>query len=295
MINPTGVYVTMRRRHLLSFCAAAVIALATAPAAAFSLEALFAPSAKLWPRWSAHDAKSVASIDHAAWNRFLESTVSKGKDGVGRVAYGRVTDAQRQTLEDYIAALAATPISRYTRAEQLAYWINLYNALTVRVVLDHYPVDSILDIDISPGLFADGPWDKTLVEIEGADVSLNDIEHRVLRPIWRDPRVHYALNCASLGCPNLQGTAFTAANAETLLTAAARAYVNHPRGARLNKGRLVVSSIYIWFQEDFGGDDAGVIGHLRRYADPELGARLARVGRIGDHAYDWALNDASQP
>ena len=87
----------------------------------------------------------------------------------------------------------------------------------MKVVLDHYPVDGIRDIDISPGLFAGGPWDKKLVEIEGDDVSLNDIEHRILRPIWRDPCIHYAVNCASIGCSNLRPTAFTAANAERCL------------------------------------------------------------------------------
>ena len=159
-------------------------------------------------------------------------------------------------------------------------------------MLDHYPVDGIRDIDISPGLFADGPWDKKLVEIEGEDVSLNDIEHRILRPIWRDPRIHYAVNCASIGCSNLRPTAFTAANSDALLTAAAQAYVNHPRGARVEDGKLIVSSIYVWFQEDFGGNDAGVIRHLIRYAAAGLGTRLAGVTSIHTHDYDWGLNDA---
>ena len=104
-----------------------------------------------------------------------------------------------------------------SRDEQLAYWINLYNALTVKVILDHYPVKSILDIDISPGWFSIGPWGKKLVAVEGVEISLDDIEHRILRPIWRDPRIHYALNCAAVGCPNLLREAFTGATAEVLL------------------------------------------------------------------------------
>ncbi len=193
----------LSRRHLTALVVACAVALAAFPAAALSIEALFAPSAKLWERWIAHDPNATAGIDHGTWNRFLKTYVSDGDDGVYRVAYGRVTGADKRVLEDYVAGLAATPISGYARAEQLAYWINLYDALTVKVVLDHYPVDSIRDIDISPGLFADGPWDRKLVEIEGEDVSLNDIEHRILRPIWRDPRIHYAVNCASIGCPDL--------------------------------------------------------------------------------------------
>ena len=161
------------------------------------------------------------------------------------------------------------------------------------VVLDHYPVDGIRDIDISPGLFADGPWDKKLVEIEGEAVSLNDIEHRILRPVWRDPRIHYAVNCAAIGCPNLQPTAYTAANTDALLDEAARAYVNHPRGARVEDGKLIVSSIYVWFQDDFGGDNAGVIHHLTRHADAGLRTQLSGVASIYTHHYDWLLNDTA--
>ncbi len=100
-----------------------------------------------------------------------------------------------------VLILAATSADRLRRAEQFPFWINLYNALTVKVVLDHYPVEIIRDIDISPGLFADGPWGKKLVTVEGEALSLDDIEHRILRPIWKDPRLHYVLNCAALGVP----------------------------------------------------------------------------------------------
>lgn len=167
--------------------------------------------------------------------------------------------------------------------------------MTVKTVLEHYPVDGIRDIDISPGLFADGPWGKELVEVAGEPLSLDDIEHRILRPIWRDPRVHYAVNCAALGCPNLAPRAFTAANTEAQLEAAARAYVNHPRGVMARRGKLVVSSIYIWFKADFGNTDPGVISHLKAYARPDLAARLMDARRIDDHTYDWALNGIASP
>ncbi len=101
------------------------------------------------------------------------------------------------------------------------------------------------------------------------------------------------MNCAAIGCPNLPSVAFTVENAEMLLEAAARAYVNHPRGSRIEDGKLVVSSIYVWFQEDFGDNDAGVIAHLSRYADRDLAAKLSAVERIGAHEYDWSLNDAN--
>ncbi|MFQ5958959.1 MAG: DUF547 domain-containing protein, partial [Alphaproteobacteria bacterium] len=239
-----------------------VAGFAAALAMLWPLSALAAPKAELWQRWTAHDPAATATIDHSAWERFVKAYVAPQADGVNRVPYGRIGVAGRNALDDYIAALAATPISTYGRAEQLAYWINLYNALTVRVVLDHYPVKSILDIRISPGWFAIGPWGKKVVTVEGEALSLDDIEHRILRPIWRDARIHYAVNCASIGCPNLRAEAFTGSGAEALLSQAAVDYVNHPRGAEVRGGRLVVSSIYAWYKEDFGDSDAGVIDHL---------------------------------
>lgn len=253
-----------------------------------------APKAELWARWEAHEPRSKLSLTHSAWGAFLEKYVRAGEDGSTGFAYGAVTREDRMALDDYVSALEAVPVRTLPRREQLPYWVNLYNALTVRVVLEHYPVASIRDIDISPGLFADGPWGKKLATVEGEEVSLDDIEHRILRPIWRDPRIHYAVNCASVGCPDLQPRAMTSANAERYLEDGAAAFVNHPRGARVEDGRLIVSSIYDWFEEDFGGDDAGVIAHLKSYAKGALAAALEGVSRISGDSYDWRLNDATK-
>ncbi len=261
-----------------------VMMVAVAPVAA-------APAAELWGRWMAQNPDSTLGVDHSAWDAFVTTYVAEGDDGINRIAYGRVTDVDRTALDTYIGRLEAAPVSTLSRARQLPYWINLYNALTVRAVLEHYPVASIREIDISPGLFADGPWGKKLVSIEGEPVSLDDIEHRILRPIWKDPRVHYAVNCASIGCPNLQTKAFTVENTDSLLTEAARAYINHPRGARVEDGKLTVSSIYDWFKADFGGTDETVIAHLNRYAEGALKNALDGATGIDGYAYDWALND----
>lgn len=262
-----------------------------APAAnAGVLERLFAPSAQVWSFWDTHGTATDV-IDNSPWQRFLQNYVRPDDDGINRVEYAKVTAAERAALRNYIERLQKINIRDYGRDEQLAYWINLYNAVTVNVVLEHYPVASIRDIDISPGFLSFGPWDKKLLSIEGQAVSLNDIEHRILRPIWKDPRLHYALNCASLGCPNLQTTAFTAVNTPALLDASARDYVNHPRGVSIIDGELRVSSIYSWFREDFGDNDADVIKHLRRYASAGLAAELAGFDHIDDDDYDWSLND----
>jgi hypothetical protein len=274
-----------------------MVALAAMLAPALGPGAAAAPRAELWPRWQAHDPAAQTRIEHGAWAGFLARYVAAGADGINRVAYGEVTPGDRAQLERYVEALAGLPISRYARAEQMAYWINLYNALTVRLVLAHYPVASIRDIDISPGLFSDGPWGRQLVAIEGEPVSLDDIEHRILRPIWHDARIHYALNCAALGCPSLQPEPFLAEHLEEQLERAARAYVNHPRAVTIADGELVVSSIYEWFKEDFGGTDQGVIAHLRCYAAPALARALERFSALDDDRYDWRLNglDAVEP
>ena len=267
-----------------------VLVSAGAPASAGLLDKLFAPKADLWERWQAHDPDSSLNVDHTLWDQFLDTYVIEGTDGVNRLPYARISDDDHQALVDYLAMLARTPISQLNRAQQRAFWINLYNALTVKVVADHYPVASIRDIDISTGLFADGPWRKKLVVIEGESLSLDDIEHRILRPIWRDPRIHYAVNCAAIGCPNLQRTAFTAQNTEALLEAGARAYVNHPRGVRSVEDGVIVSSIYVWFEADFA-TDGGVIAHYKRYANSPLARKLNANPRVSGNAYDWALND----
>jgi Protein of unknown function, DUF547 len=282
----------MRRRAAALLLVFGALLTSGAPAPAQTLEAWFAPSAKLWPKWQAQDALSTTKVDHSAWDGLLKLYLRPGADGINRVAYGEVDGAGRQALAGYLDRLQQVAVDKLARAEQLAFWINLYNAATVKVVLDHYPVRSIRDIDISPGLFADGPWDKRLVRVGGEDLTLNDIEHRILRPIWRDPRIHYAVNCASLGCPNLATDAFRGDTADAMLDAAARGYVNHPRGVQDQGGRIIVSKIYLWYGEDFGGSDAAILDHLRRYAAPELRAALQGKSRIDGYEYDWRLNDA---
>jgi len=258
--------------------------------APLALPARAAPKAELWNRWQAHDAAANATLDHAPWDRLLTTYLVIGTDGINRFAYGRVTAADRQALEGYIDGLAGISVSRLNRGEQLAYWVNLYNALTVAVVLRHFPVESIRDIDISPGFFADGPWGKKLVTVEGEPISLDDIEHRILRPIWRDPRLHYVVNCASLGCPNLMPAALRANAIDITLDAAARGFINHPRGARVGPDGLVVSKIYDWFKDDFGGGDIGVIAHLGKFAATPLAKAIADGTVIDRFEYDWRLN-----
>ena len=252
-----------------------------------------APKAELWARWQKHDAANTQKIDHTLWNSFLKHyVVVPHPSGINRVRYQAVTPEDLKNLRAYLHSMQALPISSYSRAEQKAYWINLYNAVTVDVILSRFPVASIRDINISPGLLARGPWGAKLLTVEGEKVSLDDIEHRILRPIWKDNRIHYAVNCASLGCPNLQPVAFTGENIEALLEKAADEFINHARGVAIKKGRLEVSSIYVWFQEDFGRDAEELMEHWQTYAGPVLAEALEKYSGGLSHDYDWRLNGA---
>ena len=252
-----------------------------------------APKAELWARWQKHDAGSTQKINHGAWDSFLKQfVVAPHPSGIHRVRYQAVQPEDLRNLKNYLQAMQTVAISSYNRVEQKTYWINVYNALTVDVILARFPVASIRDINISPGFLSRGPWGAKLFGAEGERLSLDDIEHRILRPIWKDSRVHYAVNCASLGCPNLQPLAFTGENIESLMEKAAREFVNHPRGVSIQNGRLQVSSIYVWFQEDFGRDAEDLMEHWQKYANPKLADALEKYSGGLAHDYDWRLNGA---
>ena len=264
------------------------------PVAAFlvfvALETQATPKSDLWDRWTAHQPGSTLVPDHQAWSDFLgRYLVTSALDGINRVDYAGVTAEDRDRLKQYLLSLQEIAVSRLSRVQQLPYWINLYNAFTVHLVLEHYPLDSIVDIRF--GFFDFGPWDEKLLRIEGEEVSLNDIEHRILRPIWKDPRLHYALNCASLGCPNLQPKAFNSENVESLLSSGARGYINDSRGMRFeDEDKLVLSKIYDWYGVDFGDDEKKLLQHLMRYANRSTKTRLKSFDGDIDFEYDWDLN-----
>lgn len=250
---------------------------------------------KLIPFWDASDESNAAQIDHGAWQEILDAHLRTHSSGINRFDYGALKASADDTakLAGYLSDLQSLDPRSYSRQEQKAYWFNLYNSLTVQVVTEAYPVDSIKKISNSMlgGLIPVGPWGDVRANVCGQDLTLDNIEHGILRPIYRDARIHYGVNCASLGCPNLLETVFTAANTETLLDVGARAYVNHSRGVDfIDDDFIVISSIYTWFSEDFGDSEENVVKHLARYADEELAERLKNFEGAVDYEYDWKLN-----
>jgi hypothetical protein len=258
----------------------------------FSGQAAAAPVPDLWRIWLQSEPNSITRVDHSLWDGFLKKfVIANHPSGINRGRYAQVSKEDRTALQRYVHDMQQVVVTRLNRNEQKAYWVNLYNALTVQLVLDHYPVKSIRDINISPGIFSKGPWQKKLLTIQAEALSLDDIEHRILRPIWKDNRIHYAVNCASLGCPNLLPEAFSAEKMEAQLDKGARDFINHSRGVAVDGKNLKLSKIYDWFSEDFSGSSEGVIQHLLGFAAPDLARTLASFRGKISFDYDWRLNE----
>ena len=249
-----------------------------------------APEADLWTRWTKHRSNSVQKIDHNQWQIFLDrNLITNDKSNIHLLRYSRVTNKDRKILQNYLQYLENINISNYSKPEQFAYWINHYNARTVELILENYPIDSIKDISFS--FFSFGPWDEELITVEGIDLSLNDIEHRILRPIWKDPRIHYAVNCASMGCPNLLPKPFTSETSEMLLDEAAKGYINHPRGVRFEDEKIVLSKIFDWYLVDFGGSTDNLLKHILEYSEPQFSHMIKHYKGKFEYDYNWQLNE----
>lgn len=251
------------------------------------------------PASGARPGAPAAELDHehALWTKVLARHVQGD-----RFDYAALKD-DRGDLDAYLGRLeAVTPdeLAGWTREQRFAFWIDAYNGYTVRLVVDHYPVDSIKDV----GSLLQGPWKRRFVplghlapEIGEAQLTLDEIEHAILRPTFEDPRVHAAVNCASVGCPPLRGEAFVAERLDLQLEEQTRAWLADPTRNRIERGSgtLRVSKVFDWFREDFGGSDEGVVRWIAEHVPDEL------AGWLREHAaelevdhldYSWKLNDA---
>ena len=240
-------------------------------------------------RWAASVEDNAEVFDHSDWQTILDDyLVSDTDSGVNLFDYSGLIDDGRETLDQYLDAMTSADPLALNRAEQKAYWINLYNAVTVAVIVDNYPLLSITDIDGKVGSF--GPWDNEAVELNGIALSLNDIEHRIIRPLYNDYRIHFAVNCASIGCPNLAAEAFTSDNMEELLDSSAAEYVGHPRGVTADGNQLLLSSLFEWYGSDFGANQAQILETLSQHADPQTKEAMINFSGDPDYYYDWSLN-----
>lgn len=241
----------------------------------------------------AGDDKVDATETHNNWPYIMTAYLSEPEpNGLVRFDYAALSENAEhlEVLDNYIAYLEAQTPHLMCVDSALGYWANLYNALTVRVVVENYPVESIRKIGGS--VFSPGPWKKNIAVVDYEKLSLDDIEHKKMRKVYRNPLIHYMVNCASVGCPNLKAGAWERASLREDAEQAARDFINSPRGVLITEKGLTVSSIYKWYEEDFGGNKAGVLEHLRQYADSDLAEAIDGGAKIIGYDYDWSLNEA---
>jgi hypothetical protein len=229
----------------------------------------------LAPEWS------NAKVDHALYAELLEKYVQNGT-----VDYQGFKNEEAK-LDQYLKVLEETDTKTLSRDEQFAFYINAYNAWTIKLILTGYPgIKSIKDL----GSIFKSPWKKQIARINGDIITLDHIEHDILRPGFKDPRVHFAVNCASKGCPPLRPEPYRADILDRQLDEMARAFINDSRHNRFDGRTLYVSSIFKWFSEDFNND---VVDFFLKYAQGDLKKKLEKSKsniQVKYLGYDWSLN-----
>lgn len=221
-------------------------------------------------------------VTHEIWNSLLQDHVNEQ----GWVDYnGFVQDSNR--LNQYLDILNESHPNEkhWSREERLAYWINAYNAYTVKLIVDYYPTKSIRDI--KNGIpFVNSVWDIKFIEIEGQKYDLNNIEHGIIRSRFDEPRIHFAVNCASISCPNLANYAYTPEKLDAQLTQAAKAFITDESKNKLSKDKVQLSKIFSWYRGDFKEDGKNIIDYINQYAPIEIEKR-AKIEYLD---YNWGVN-----
>ncbi len=246
-------------------------------------------NAVLDDRWATFDDSSETSVDNSVWQQILDDyLVTDTNSGVYLFDYEGLLDDGRESIDGYVELLESTDPLKLNRQEQKSYWINLYNAATVQLIIDNYPLNSITTLGNNPVDF--GPWNDDAVTVNDIDLSLNDVEHRIIRPLYNDYRIHFGVNCASIGCPDLATTAYNAEQIDQQLDDAAARYLAHPRGLRIENGKLHLSTLFEWYSSDFGESLSEVLTTLGKHTPDNIRTQLAEYAGEPEYAYDWSLN-----
>lgn len=268
--------------RLLTTAVVLIAVAACAQANRTRLSSLFGPpKAKLAEAY--RDVADGVTFDHSALDALLHAKVHED----GYVDYKGLA-TQQAALNAYIATLATADVESLGRDERLAFLINAYNAFTLRLILDYYPLASIKDIP------AEKRWDAVRWDIAGTKYSLNQIEHELIRPKFAEPRIHFALVCAAIGCPPLRPEAYSGARLEEQLTDQAKYVNSHDRWIQIHTGRneVELTSLYKWYAGDFEQTDGSVINFAAKYS-PGLAALVSdgKQPRVTYLEYDWGLNE----
>lgn len=241
-----------------------------------------------WSLWDSSAQGRRMTIDHSSWDGILTRyVVVNHPSGINRFRYADVTRADEKLLNSYIDTMSELDPRTYSRLEQKAYWINVYNALVVQQILNEYPVAKITDIDKKGN---PGPWDDYVIKVLDQNLSLNDIEHRILRPIWKDHKIHFALACGGLSCPSLQPKAYTSRDLKARLRQAGRDFIGHPRGLQVSKGVMTASSIFNDYRDDFAKDQKALLKLLAYYSEDKKALYLLGFKGKIKSVTDWRIN-----
>ena len=230
-------------------------------------------------------ASEASTISHELWDSLLKEHVDEN----GLVDY-KGFKKDRSTLNAYLEVLenSAPDKNTWSKDEQLAYWINAYNAFTIALILEHYPVESIKKIGSGPLItFVNSPWDIKFIEIGDKQLDLNNIEHGIIRSDFNDPRIHFALVCAALSCPELRNEAYTGEKLDRQLEEEAIAFINNPTRNKITKEEAQLSKYFSWYGGDFEINGKGIIDFINQYSK----TKISENADITYLEYNWSLND----
>jgi len=249
------------------------------------------PPAKLIVFWDDFEEASGIQVKHQPFQDILDLYLDRQDfSGVNRFDYERVSEADHDKLNEYLDYLQRLDPRQFNRAEAKSYWINLYNAGVIELVIAAYRSGSVETIrELRSGMFSAGPWKRKIFTVTMQKMSLDDIQHGVIRPIWQDHRTHFVLTKATIGGANLPQAVLTAQNIEEVLENAQKGYLSHPRAVRLDGDVLVLSSLFDWYASDFADDEATFLEFLRGYVPANIASPLSSSGDTR-FEYDWALN-----
>ena len=212
------------------------------------------------------------NFDYKNYGQFLKKYVSEN----GKVNYENISKGKTELTNVIKQFEKNTPKNNWSKNEKLAYWINAYNIYTIQLIINNYPLKSIKDID--------SPWDKEFILIENKKISLGHIEHKILRKM-NEPRIHFAINCASFSCPNLKNYPFEPEKLESQLQWVAKSFVNDKTKNRLSANEIKISAIFDWFGDDFK-TEGSLIDFLNKYS----GTKINKNAKINFLEYNWNLN-----
>ncbi len=220
-----------------------------------------------------NSSDKTTDLIHSIWHSLISQYVSSS----GAVIYSGFQSKQAE-LDAYLNELSKNPPqSTWSRNEIMAYWINAYNAFTVKLIVDNMPIKSIRDLD------GGKVWDRKWIKIGGKTYSLNNIENDILRPKYKDARIHFAVNCAAKSCPPLFNRAWTSGNLDNYFEQQATAFINNPKFNKITRSKVEVSKIFEWYAADFGN----LIDYLNKYSK----VKIDKNAKVSYMEYDWGLNN----